>query len=68
MTFERIDENTREFVEDKVKYIVKRRDAVDLWDIKTTVGPVPTVLQGAFTTADHAKNHIVNYLAAKKKD
>ncbi len=68
MTFERIDENTREFVEDKVKYIVKRRNAVDLWDIKTAVGPVPGALQGAFTTAEHAKNSIINYLAAKKKD
>lgn len=68
MTFERIDEHTREFVEDKNKYIVKRRTEVDLWDIKTTAGPVPKYLDGAYTTAEHARNRIVDYLNLKKKD
>ena len=68
MTFERIDEDTREFVEDKVKFTVKRRSEVDLWDIKTVSGPVPRYLDGAYTTAEHAKNRIVDYLAQKKKD
>ncbi len=68
MTFERIDENTREFTDDKTKYIVKRRSEVDLWDIKPAVGALPLYLHGAYTTAEHARNRIIDYIASKKKD
>ncbi len=68
MTFERIDEHTREFSFDKYKFVVKRRNEVDLWDIKTVSGPVPKYLDGSYTTAEHAKNRIVDYIAQKKKD
>lgn len=68
MTFTRIDENTREFVEDKFNYRVVRRSEVDLWDIKPASGILPVYLQGSYTTAEHAKNRIVDYIASKKKD
>lgn len=64
ITMERVDENTR-VVNGSQKFTVNRRSGVDLWDIRTERGPVPRVLEGAFTTPNHAFDAIKNYSVAK---